>query len=176
MDTLRNPHGGSIFFFRVKITPRHLSEDLWGLLYLAILSLNRAAYMKRTSNSWSNLCATSQLFSWTKFVSTCKIIVALFSASQASRKNFLAAKYCVIDEMADMPAKFLVFTPVAQYIIEANAAWYSIIPGISYFGVLAVTVTEATVKSNLCQTQALVHNLDPSWTIHLTFHDVVSTC
>ncbi|KNZ51013.1 hypothetical protein VP01_4133g4, partial [Puccinia sorghi] len=65
--------------------------------------------------------------------------------------------------------------PAAQYLTEANAAQYSIIPRISYFGILAVTVTEDNVKSNLCQNQALVNNPNPLWTIQVTFHNVVST-
>ncbi|KNZ55631.1 hypothetical protein VP01_2628g5 [Puccinia sorghi] len=126
---------------------------------------------EENKNSWLNLCATSQLFSWTKSVSAFTIMVALFSESKAStwrpsiasllkwlicKPNFwssLVHSTClsfVFNILAGIVAEFLLVKaqdPCGPILTKANSAQYSIIRGISYFGVFTVTVKEATEKS-----------------------------
>ncbi|KNZ58422.1 hypothetical protein VP01_1932g4 [Puccinia sorghi] len=94
----------------------------------------------------------------------------------------LAAKYHFIAEMANMLAKFLVFTGTFHLSIFWFVCFLSeMIPFIPHMslqsscGNCCGIFPGQQLKSNLRQTQALFNNPDPSWTIHLTLHVVVST-
>ncbi|KNZ51772.1 hypothetical protein VP01_3818g4 [Puccinia sorghi] len=63
-------------------------------------------------------------------------------------------KSLVIANVADVPAEFLVFigklshqgTAAAQYLCDSNVPCFTLIPGISYHSVLAMTVAKINFK------------------------------
>lgn len=96
-----------------------------------------------------------------------KMEVTLKKANTVNIKKSLAAKFAWVEKMALVPAEYLVFTDESgicsrdllrtfsrsirgteanRTIVEQNAYRYSLIPAISYYGVLATSIMEDTVK------------------------------
>lgn len=96
-----------------------------------------------------------------------KLMITLKRPNTVNIRKSLTAKFRWIAEMANVPAEFLVFTDesaicshdllhtfsrsrrgttAVQYQRDANPPCFSLIPAISYYGVLKMTVTARTVK------------------------------
>ncbi|KAI7955664.1 hypothetical protein MJO29_007063 [Puccinia striiformis f. sp. tritici] len=96
-----------------------------------------------------------------------RLLITLKKANIVNIKKFLTAKYTFIEKMASIPTEYLVFTDelhicsqdllrvracskkgkqANRYLRDQNPKRFTLLPGISFFGLLAVRVTNQTVK------------------------------
>ncbi|KNE91370.1 hypothetical protein PSTG_15235 [Puccinia striiformis f. sp. tritici PST-78] len=91
-----------------------------------------------------------------------RLLITLKKANTVNIKKSLTAKYAFIEEMASIPAEYLSHIcswdllrvrarskkgkQANRYLRDQNPERFTLLPGISFFGLLAVTVTNQTVK------------------------------
>ncbi|KAI7951424.1 hypothetical protein MJO28_007108, partial [Puccinia striiformis f. sp. tritici] len=120
-----------------------------------------------------------------------RLLITLKKANIVNIKKFLTAKYTFIEKMASIPTEYLVFTgklfffhitflfsvrpdllrvracskkgkQANRYLRDQNPKRFTLLPGISFFGLLAVRVTNQTVKHPQLQ-HFLKYSLCPSF-------------